>query len=334
MKFGQALMSLALPLAAATACYDEPSPAGPNPEARALAFLCREVPRWSRENHCFSCHNNGDAARALYAGDRIGLAISKAALADTTGWLTQPDRWEHNGGDGPFSDKRLARLQFSLALTAARRAGHAKDPQVVIRAARRLSQDQAADGSWAFEGENEPGSPTAYGQFLATYLAREVLGSADPTQFKPAIDRADRWLLDHDVSTVTDAAVMLMMTVPLSSARATTLREQSVSLLRKAQSEEGGWGPYVTSPPEVFDTALVLIALARAGVPVEPRDMIARGRSFLIAQQQPDGSWIETTRPRGGESYAQRISTTGWAALALLALREGSSPSRLDAKRP
>ncbi len=327
-------MSLALLLAAAPACCDEPGPAAPNPEGRALAFLCREVPRWSRENHCFSCHNNGDAARALYAGDRIGLTISKESLADTTGWLTQPDRWEHNGGDGPFSDKRLARLQFSLALTAARRAGHVKDLQVVVRAAGRLSQDQAADGSWPLEGENEPGSPTAYGQFLATYLAREVLSSAEPAQFKPAIDRAGRWLLDHDVSTVTDAAVMLMTSAPLSSARAAALRERSISLLRKAQSEEGGWGPFVTSPPEAFDTALVLIALARAGGLVVERDMIARGRSFLIAEQQPDGSWIETTRPRGGESYAQRISTTGWAALALLALREGSSPPRLDTKRP
>jgi hypothetical protein len=327
-------VSLTLLSTAGPACCDEPGPAAPNPEDLALAFLCREVPRWSRENHCFSCHNNGDAARALYAGDRIGLAISRQAIADTTVWLTQPDRWEHNGGDGPFSDKRLARLQFSLALTAARRAGHVKDLQVVVRAAGRLSQDQAADGSWPLEGENEPGSPTAYGQFLATYLAREVLSSADPARFKPAIDRASRWLLDHNVSTVSDAAVMLMATAPLSSARAAALGERSVSLLRKAQSDEGGWGPFVTSPPEAFDTALVLIALARAGDPVEQRDLIARGRSFLIAQQQPDGSWIETTRPRGGESYAQRVSTTGWAALALLALRESSSPSRLDAKRP
>ena len=88
-------------------------------------------------------------------------------------------------------------------------------------------------------------------------------------EFKPAIDRASRWLLDHNVSTVNDAAVMLMATAPLSSARAATLRERSVSLLRKAQSDEGGWGPFVTSPPEAFDTALVLIALARAGDPVE-----------------------------------------------------------------
>ena len=72
MNFRPALVSLALLSTAAPACCDEPGPAAPDPEGRALAFLCREVPRWSRENHCFSCHNNGDAARALYAGDRIG----------------------------------------------------------------------------------------------------------------------------------------------------------------------------------------------------------------------------------------------------------------------
>ena len=49
------------------------------------------------------------------------------------------------------------------------------------------------------------------------------------------------------------------------------------------------------------------------------RTMIARGRSFLIAEQLDDGSWTETTRPAGNVSYAQRISTTGWGLMALIA---------------
>ena len=36
--------------------------------------------------------------------------------------------------------------------------------------------------------------------------------------------------------------------------------------------------------------------------------------------QEADGSWPETTRPPGADSYAQRISTTGWALLALLSI--------------
>jgi hypothetical protein len=50
-------------------------------------------------------------------------------------------------------------------------------------------------------------------------------------------------------------------------------------------------------------------------------DAIAKGRAYLVRQQLADGSWNETTRPAGQTSYAQRISTTGWALLALIETR-------------
>jgi hypothetical protein len=49
--------------------------------------------------------------------------------------------------------------------------------------------------------------------------------------------------------------------------------------------------------------------------------MVAGGRAFLLEAQLGDGSWVETTRPAGQQSYAQYISTTAWATLALLATR-------------
>src|SRR4051812_24969409 len=89
-----------------------PSGADDGPEARAIAYLAREVPRWSPENHCYSCHNNGDAARALYAAVRLGRAVPTGATLDTDRWLARPEGWDKNGGDGPMSDKALARVQF------------------------------------------------------------------------------------------------------------------------------------------------------------------------------------------------------------------------------
>ena len=94
------------------------------------------------------------------------------------------------------------------------------------------------------------------------------------------------------------------------------------ALVRKGQSKDGGWGPYVTAPSEPFDTALVLLALKQYPKLAGNANMIRHGRDYLLATQKTDGSWQETTRPAGGDSYAQRISTTGWATLALLLARK------------
>src|SRR5438067_5873246 len=85
----------------------------------AVDYLIVEVPRWERENHCFSCHNNGDGARVLYVASRLGFAVPDAALAGTTKWLLNPAKWDDNGGDPGFSDKKLARIQFAAALSEA-----------------------------------------------------------------------------------------------------------------------------------------------------------------------------------------------------------------------
>ncbi len=305
----------------------------PEPEARALEFLAREVPRWSRENHCFSCHNNGDAARALYGGLRAGYMVNPAALLETNDWLGNPRRWEHNGGDGPFSDRRLARLQFTSALAAARNAGQVNVRKSFFHAADRLARDQWADGSWSIEGDDNPGSPITYGPLLATYLARESLKTADAVRFRAAIERAGSWLARRETKSIMDVSVMLLALSDDSIPRAPETRTRCVDRLRKAQSDDGGWGPFATSPPENFDSALALIALAKVEKLDETRELIHRGRGFLVVRQQPDGCWIETTRPPGAESYAQRISTTGWVAQALIATREASSGRQLDLKR-
>ena len=105
----------------------------------------------------------------------------------------------------------------------------------------------------------------------------------------------------------------------MAVAPARAQRRRCLELIRKGQSKEGGWGPFVKAPPEPFDTALVLLTLASCAGDAEVEAWRTKGRAFLVSQQQEDGSWVETTRPPGAESYAQRLSTTGWATLALLA---------------
>lgn len=292
-------------------------PSGPSAEEKAIAFLAREVPRWERENRCHSCHNNGDAFRALSRAAGLSRGTDRRATAETVRWLRNPEGWERNGGEGPFNDRRLARLQFTLALGASVEAGWVTDRAPLIRAAERLAGDQGTDGAWPIEGETI-GSPASYGRPLATVLARRLLRDVDAARFREPIARADRWLLGLKAVTIPAAAAVLMRGGPGGDPAWDAARGRALALLRSGQSSDGGWGPYRSAPPEVFDTALALLALARGRDEPGVGEMIRRGRSFLVAAQRPDGDWPETTRPTGGESYAQRISTAGWATLALL----------------
>ncbi len=125
-----------------------------------------------------------------------------------------------------------------------------------------------------------------------------------------------------------DAAAVLLGLERDVDPAAIAERQRSLDVLKRGQGPDGGWGPYVASQSESFDTALAVLALA--GVrniealstsPYSDRDLgeaIRRAREYLAGVQGPDGSWPETTRPANGESYAQRISTTAWSLLALL----------------
>jgi len=294
--------------------------AADTPQGRAVAFLAREVPRWSPANRCFSCHNNGDAARALYLAKHLSYPFPGKALEDTTEWLMQPEKWDHNGGEGPFNDRKLARIQFGAALTDALEWGFVKDRRASPRAAELVAELQHPDRSWQVLEERSIGSPATYGPFWATFQARRMLQQADAGKFKRALGKADQWLRKTEAKTVLDAAAVLMALADGEDDAAVKQCRHCLALIRKGEGEKGGWGPYVNSPVENFDTAAVILALARMKKQEDVVAMLRRGRAFLIARQQPDGSWTETTRPAGGDSYAQRISTTGWATLALLAV--------------
>src|SRR5262249_3320790 len=116
-----------------------------------------------------------------------------------------------------------------------------------------------------------------------------------------------------------DAAAVLLALEGAEDREAVEQRRRCRDLLREAQDKQGGWGPYATAAPEPFDTALALLALARYPKEEGTADRIKWGRQYLVAAQEKEGNWPETTRPAGAVSYAQRTATTGWALQALLA---------------
>ena len=294
------------------ACKSPPPASVSNsPETRAVQFLAHEVPAWSRDNGCFSCHNNGDGARALFVAAANGHHV-RNAFAETLTWLKAPEKWDHNKGDPAFSDARLADIQFAAALLAASDSGLIADRAILDRAARRLLPHQAEDGAWHVEPQSPIGAPVTYGTTLATYLAWKTLSSSKDPALTMARKKAARWLSNARIEDIPSAAALLLFAANVGDPEK---QIASVAYLAKHQLPAGGWGPYPLAPAENFDTGLALLALSRASAAPEVRQ---RARAYLLSQQNADGSWSATTRPTGGESYAQQISTTAWAAIAAL----------------
>ena len=294
-------------------------------ETRAVAYLAHEVPRWPRENGCYSCHNNGDAARALYTAMRLGHAIPEESLADTASWLSTPGTWHKNKGNPAFNDAVLTRIQFAGALLEARRSGAIRDAGALRQAADLVASCQGRDGSWQVGKAALIGSPITYGSHLATYMAVRVLEESGREELAPAIRKARLWLERAPVRNVLEAATALLALEGerehSGSSTSTSTGRQCLEIIREGQSRHGGWGPFVNAAPEPFDPAVVLLALRTLPATEDIDALIRRGRRYLVENQQVDGSWLETTRPADAESYAQRISTTSWAALALLQSR-------------
>jgi hypothetical protein len=295
-------------------------------EARAVAYLSVEVPRWHREHQCYSCHNNGDATRALITASAHGHVVH-AAIEDTIAWLSTPERWDSNARRGGSEELPLARIQFASALASLAVLGRV-EPDALKRAAALLVVHQQNDGSWRLSESQMLGSATFYSTSLATAMARRSLAGAMTETVARARAKASAWLRTTTPAAVVDASAVLLGLERDVDPAAVAQRQRSLQVLKRGQGPDGGWGPYVNSQSEPFDTALTLLALAglpnvdaRSTSPYSDREReqaIRRGREYLLGTQLPDGSWPETTRPPHGESYAQRISTTAWSLLALL----------------
>jgi len=289
---------------------------------RAVAFLVQEVPAWPQQNNCFSCHNNGDGFRALTVARERGWDVPDASLATTREWLLHPERWETSGGNPDYGDRQLINVQFSAALAEFAVATQAEQYEPVRNAlaqiAPKIVELQSPDGSWAFEAEGSIGSPIGYGRPLMTFVAQTVLRRAGQDQYAASMDRAGAWLRKTEPKSVLDSAAVLWSLAKSKDLEATASVERRLETIRQGQSKRGGWGPYVTSPPEPFDTAIVLLGLNELPPTEETQKMIAAGRQYLFDTQLPSGGWPATTRPAGMESYPQMISTCAWATLALV----------------
>ena len=190
--------------------------------ARGVDYLKVEVPKWKAEHPCYSCHNNGDATRALLVAGAKGYDIG-TALDDTLAFLKQPSKWDQNKAPSGFDDKALARVQFASALAVAERHGKAASTDLDA-AAKLLVADQQADGSWQLDQSQSLGSPATYGTLIATWSARTTLISSGMQPDNFTIVQADKWLRGLTPENVLDASATVLALELASDVMAENLR--------------------------------------------------------------------------------------------------------------
>ena len=214
---------------------------------------------------------------------------SATALDDTIDFLKDPSKWDQNKAPGGLDDKTLARIQFASALAVAERHGRAASTDLQA-AAKLLVADQKADGSWTLDSSQSLGSPATYGTIIATWSARSTLiaSGKEPDDF--SVVQADRWLRGLTVENVLDASSVILGLELSGDVMAENLRRNALSILRTGQAPSGGWGPFVTAAPQVFDTAMAVLALSTLDAeprlarstyrPEELKEAIAKGKAL------------------------------------------------------
>ena len=264
---------------------------------RGVGYLTKEVPKWKAEHPCYSCHNNGDATRALLVAGAKGYDIG-TSLDDTLTFLKQPGKWDQNKAPDGFDDKQLARVQFASALAVAERHGKAASTDL-DQAAKLLVADQKADGSWTLDQSQSIASPATYGTIIATWSARTTLISSGMQPDNFTIVQADRWIRGITAENVIDAAATVLALELASDVMAENLRRNCLSILRNGQSPAGGWGPYVTA-----DAAGVRHGDGRPGA--QPVGCRAAPRAIDVSAGRIEGSDRERQGVSGVAATARR----------------------------
>ena len=216
-----------------------------------------------RENQCFSCHHQGDGARALASARAQGWKLPAETLDSSQQWLEKLEDWHHQKGDPNAKDPLLADLQFSMTRCS----------DAIIDGIRDRIPPMVSVGGGAIVDPSERGRLLGLGvrahsgnarcsRFsLGHFLAWRLLKAAAYPAFSSARERAEKWLLQIPIQHVPNAACKLLFV----QERDQGAQGESIlclEFLMKSQSRFGGWGPYPGSPAEIFDTSLALIALA------------------------------------------------------------------------
>jgi hypothetical protein len=271
------------------------------------------------ERSCFACHSLGTPLFALKAAREHGFKVDDAnfrAVLEHTAEALQRNRERFRQGKGGGGEADSA----GWALWTLAEGGWKADDTTTAAAHYLVVRDQDK-GPWV-NVSNRP--PSEASPFTTTFVAlaglRAYLAPAEQAAGDARRARALAWLRDTAPKDTEDHVFRRLALTSLGEKQDV---EAATKALLDLQRPDGGWAQRPDMAPDAYATASVLATLADVDAPSH-----RKGLAWLIAAQQPDGSWHVKSRSKPFQPYFesgfphgkdQFISAhaSGWAVVAL-----------------
>jgi hypothetical protein len=306
---------------------------------RAIGYLQIESADWLTTRKCAACHHAPMPLWALGEAARQGYAIDQKYLADTTeSLLGSKDRLLAskifpNPADPPDPRPQGRGLNMGLPFLAVAAQSFPSLSEGQKHSLKLIAEEivkkQQPDGSWEFFATlrrppiNE--SQTTDAAWIIMALEGET-GPDAPESQREALSKAIAWLEAAKPSELHHDKVMKVLMGARSGRPRETL-QTTIDELLALQRVDGGWSQTVPElKSDAFATGQTLYVLSLAGYTAE-RPEIKRGIDFLVATQNPDGSWpmISRSTPDGSPGSSKLLTpitcaASSWATLGLARL--------------
>ncbi len=306
---------------------------------RAIGYLQTESAAWLNTRKCAACHHAPMPLWALSEAAQHGYEIDRKYLDEKFESLLGSKEkliaakliYGPDDPPDPRPQGRALNMGLPFLAIAARSFPSLKDEQIqgLKLVTEEIIQKQQGDGSWEFFATlrrppiNE--SQTTDVAWIILALAGET-GPELPESQRTSLMKAEAWL---DAAKPGDLHQDKILKV-LIGARGGKTREAlqaTIDELLALQRDVGGWSQTVPKlKSDAFATGQTLYALSLVGYTADRPEM-KRGIDFLVATQNPDGTWpmISRSTPDGSPGSSRLLSpiycaSGSWAVLPMTRL--------------
>jgi outer membrane protein OmpA-like peptidoglycan-associated protein len=297
---------------------------------RGVDWLEPTAMKWQHDKQCFGCHVQAQTMMGLSVAQANGYVVNSAALRDLAAYtrtLQDTDGHEIDLGVG----NTLTPTQFAaMGMAYYDDAGGVKNDATLRRYVNWLKGHLQPTGELP-QDLTEP--PIAQGGIMAT--ANSVVGfmqayaQTGDSSYKAAADRGLIFIASDSANTTQDEVFAIIVLSRYGTPDERQVAARRVERLQSEQGKDGGWRETPAMPgSNAYATGQVLYALKEAGVSITS-PQFSKGVHYLIANQDPSGSWLSTN------TQSDRLSTfapTMWAVIGLAGTVEPPPADSLKAE--